>query len=108
MQAKTKMLQMSKKGQMGVGNLTGFTIALLVVGIVVVVAFLIIGSFQTTLTKNGEATTAVNTSISNVSSAFSTIASYLPLIALVVVAGIIISVVVLSFAFGGRKEEGRD
>jgi hypothetical protein len=43
-----------------------------------------------------------------VSSAFSTIASYLPLIALVVVAGIIISVVVLSFAFGGRREEGRD
>ena len=77
MEAKTKMLQMSKKGQMGVGNLTGFTIALLVVGIVVVVAFLIIGSFQTTLTKNGEATSAVNTSISNVSSAFSTIASYL-------------------------------
>ena len=108
MQAKTKMLQMSKKGQMGIGNLTGFTIALLVVGIVVVVAFLIVGSFQTTLTKNGEATTAVNTSIGNVNSAFSTIASYLPLIVLVVVAGIIITVVVLSFAFGGRREEGRD
>ena len=108
MQAKTKMLQMSKKGQMDIGNLPGFAISSLVFSIVVVVAFLIIGSFQTTLTKNGEATTAVNTSIGNVSSAFSTIASYLPLIALVVVAGIIISVVVLSFAFGGRREEGRD
>ena len=49
-----------------------------------------------------------NTSLGQVISAFSTIASYLPLIALVVVAGIIISVVVLSFAFGGRREEGRD
>ena len=99
-------LMKSKKGQMGVQNLSGFAIALLVVGIVVVVAFLIMGSFQTTLTKNGEATSAVNTSIGNVNSAFSTIASYLPLIALVVVAGIIITVVVLSFAFGqSRRSE---
>ncbi len=108
MQAKTKMLQMSKKGQMGVGNLSGFAIALLPEGILGVIFSLIIWSFQTTLTKNGEATTAVNTSIGNVNSAFSTIASYLPLIVLVVVAGIIITVVVLSFAFGGRREEGRD
>ena len=108
MQAKTKMLQMSKKGQMGVGNLSGFTIVLLRGGILGVILSLIILSFSTTLTKNGEATTAVNTSISNMNSAFSTIASYLPLIALVVVAGIIITVVVLSLAFGGRREEGRD
>ena len=108
MQAKTKMLQMSKKGQMGIGNLTGFTIAWLSAGILGVIFSLIIGSFQTTLTRNGEATTAVNTSISNMNSAFSTIASYLPLIALVVVAGIIITVVVLSLAFGGRRVEGRD
>ncbi len=107
MQAKTKMLQMSRKGQMGVGNLSGFTIVLLRGGILGVILSLIILSFSTTLTKNGEATTAVNTSIGNVNSAFSTIASYLPLIALVVVAGIIISVVVLSFAFR-RREEGRD
>ena len=107
MQAKTKMLK-SKRGQMGMDimGLSGFAIALLVVGIVVVVAFLITGSFQTTLNKNGEATTAVNTSIANVNSAFSTIASYLPLIALVVVAGIIITVVVLSFQFNrGRRSE---
>ena len=103
MKGKLMELMKSKKGQMGVQNLSGFAIALLVVGIVVVVAFLIMGSFQTTLTKNGEATSAVNTSIGNVNSAFSTIASYLPLIALVVVAGIIITVVVLSFAFGGSR-----
>ena len=104
MQAKTKMLQMSKKGQMGVGNLSGFAIALLVVGIVVVVAFLIMGSFQTTLTKNGEATTAVNTSIGNVNSALKIIITFPG--PLFVVAGIII-VVVSSFAFR-RREEGRD
>ncbi len=46
---------------------------------------------------------AANTTIGQVSSAFSTIASYLPLIALVVVAGIIITVVVLSFRMGERK-----
>jgi hypothetical protein len=95
---------MSKKGQMGVGNLSGFAIALLVVGIVVVVAFLIMGSFQTTLTKNGEATTAVNTSIGNVNSALKIIITFPG--PLFVVAGIII-VVVSSFAFR-RREEGRD
>ena len=107
MQAKTKMLQMSRKGQMSVDNLSGFTIALLVVGIVVVIAFLIRGSFQTTLTRNGEATTAVNISISNVNNALNTIVA-IPITILVIVAGIIITVVVLSFAFGGRREEGRD
>ena len=45
-----------------------------------------------------------NTSLGQVSSAFNTIASYLPLIALVVVAGIIITVVVLSFNFGGKRK----
>ena len=104
MQTKLKMLQKSRRGQMDIMGLSGFAIALLVVGIVVVVAFLILGSFQTTLTTNHEATAAVNTSITNVSSAFSTIASYLPLIALVVVAGIIITVVVLSFKLGGRRK----
>ncbi len=103
MKAETKMLSKSRKGQMDIMGLSGFAIALLVVGIVVVVAFLITGSFQTTLTTNHEATAAVNTSLTNVNSAFSTIASYLPLIALVVVAGIIITVVVLSFRFGGEK-----
>ena len=104
MQTKLKMLQKSRRGQMDIMGLSGFAIALLVVGIVVVVAFLITGSFQTTLTANHEATSAVNTSIGNVNSAFNTIASYLPLIALVVVAGIIITVVVLSFNFGGKRK----
>ncbi len=39
MQAKIKMLQISRKGQMGVGNLPDFAIALLVVGTIDVVAF---------------------------------------------------------------------
>ena len=108
MQAKTKMLQISRKGQMGIGQLRAFAIELLVGGILGIVTSLIIGSFQTTLTENGEVTTTVNTSISNVNSSFSTIASYSPLITLVVVAGIIITVVVLSFNFGGRREESRD
>ena len=110
MQVKTKMLQMSRKGQMGVGNLSVFAIQLLVVGIVVVVGFLIIGSFQTTLTKNGEATIAVNTSIGNVNSALSTISNTRIKI-LVVLVGIIagiISAVILILVLGGRREEGRD
>lgn len=110
MKSTTKMkVKLSRKGQIGINQLSGFAIALLLVGIVVVVAFLITGSFQTTLQKNGEATTSVNTSIANVNTGFSTIAAYLPLIALVVVAGIIIGVVVLSFNFGGeRRKESKE
>ena len=112
MQAKTKMLQMSRKGQMDIGNLPGFAISSLVFSIVVVVAFLIIGSFQTTLTKNGEATTTVNTSISNVNSALNITITFpspfLVIVAGIIITGIIITGVVLSFAFGGRREEGRD
>lgn len=106
MQVKTKMLQMSRKGQMGVGNLSVFAIQLLVVGIVVVVALSIRGSFKATLNHNGEATTAVNTSISNVNSALKITITFpgpLP-----VVAVIIIAVAVSSFAFVRRREEGRD
>ncbi len=106
MQAKTKMLQMSKRGQIGVGNLSGFVIALLVVGIISVLSLSIMGSFKTTLNQNGEATTAVNTSISNVNSALKITITFpgpLP-----VVAVIIIAVAVSSFAFVRRREEGRD
>ena len=107
MQAKTKMLQMSKNGQLGIGNMSTFTIASLFGGIIFLVVLSIMGSFQTILSKNGEATIAVNTSIGNVNSALNTITN-IPIIILVIVAGIIITVVVLSFAFGGRREEGRD
>ena len=57
-------------------------------------------SYSSQLTAGG---LAANNSIGYITSAFGTIASYLPLIALVVVAGIIITVVVLSFAFGGSR-----
>ena len=57
-------------------------------------------TYTQVLTSGG---VAANTSLGQVENAFSTIASYLPLIALVVVAGIIITVVVLSFNFGGRR-----
>jgi uncharacterized protein (UPF0333 family) len=105
-----KTLMKSKRAQADIAGLAQFAVALLVVAIVVVVAFLITGSFQKTLTTNHEATAAVNTTIGNVNSAFSTIASYLPLIALVVVAAIIITIVVVAFNFrrAGRGEESYD
>jgi Na+/proline symporter len=93
-----KTLMKSKRAQTDIAGLSQFAVALLVVGIVVVVAFLITGSFQTTLNKNGEATAAVNTTISNVNSAFSTIAS-LPPIILVVATVIIISIAVVILKF---------
>lgn len=57
-------------------------------------------TYTQTLSAGG---VAANTSLGQVEDAFTTIASYLPLIALVVVAGIIITVVVMSFQFNRRR-----
>lgn len=62
-------------------------------------------TYTQVLTSGG---VAANTSLGQVTSAFSTIASYLPLIALVVVAGIIITVVVLSFNFGNKRRRSEE
>ena len=62
-------------------------------------------TYTQVLTSGG---VAANTSLGQVTSAFSTIASYLPLIALVVVAGIIITVVVLSFSFGNKRRRSEE
>jgi type II secretory pathway component PulF len=89
---------------MGVGNLSDFTISLLVVGVVVVVAFFIIGSFQTTLTKNGEGTPAVNASITDTNNSFSIIQNMPP-----VIIGIALFLILIFFRFGrSGREEARD
>lgn len=103
MQGKTKMLKMSRKGSM---NLLNLVINTVVLGIVVVVAFLIIHSLHTSINKNGEATNVANTAISNLKIGFNTIATNI--LIPVVLAGILITLVVRSFRFGGRREEARD
>ncbi len=67
---------------------------------------MIIGSFQTILNQNGEATASINTSIGNVNSALNIIVTS-PVTLPVALAGII-TVVVYSFLSGGGWGEGRD
>ena len=101
-----KILIKSKRAQTDITRLSQFAVDLLIVGIVVVLAFLLMGSFQSTLTANYEATAAVNTTIDNVNSAFNTIASLPPLV-LVVAAVIVIPVIAIAFNFRRtiKKEE---
>ena len=106
MKVKIKILS-SKRGQMGVGNLSGFAISLLVVGIVVVVAFFIMGSFQTILTKNGEDTPAVNASITDTNNSFSIIQN-LPPVTIGIALSIILVILFFIFRRGRREEEVRD
>lgn len=89
---------------MGVGNLPGLAIGLLVIGIVVFVALLIMGSFQTTINKNGEATNGANTAISNSESSFNLMLA----IPIVISLAVFILLIIRSLSFGGRKEEARD
>jgi heme/copper-type cytochrome/quinol oxidase subunit 2 len=98
---------MSQKGQMSVTNLSGFAIALLVVGIVVVVAFLITGSFQTTLIKNGEDTPTINASMVDTNNAFGIIQN-LPPVIIGIVLFLISAIIFLRFRGNGREEEVRD
>ena len=106
MKVKIKILS-SKRGQIGVGNLSGFAISLLVVGIVVVVAFFIMGSFQTILTKNGEDTPAVNASITDTNNSFSIIQN-LPSVTIGITLSIILVILFFIFRRGRREEEVRD
>ncbi len=106
MKVKIKILS-SKRGQIGVGDLSGFAISLLVVGIVVVVAFFIMGSFQTILTKNGEDTPAVNASITDTNNSFSIIQN-LPSVTIGITLSIILVILFFIFRRGRREEEVRD
>ena len=106
MKVKIKILS-SKRGQIGVGDLSGFAISLLVVGIVVVVAFFIMGSFQTILTKNGEDTPDVNASITDTNNSFSIIQN-LPPVTIGIALSIILVILFFIFRIGRIEEEVRD
>lgn len=58
-------MELSRKGQMDIRNLSGFAIALLLVGIVVVIAFLILGSFSSTVNETQTTNTSSVTALSN-------------------------------------------
>lgn len=87
------------------GSLQGIAIALLVVTVVVAVGSVILGGFYNSLKSSNSLTTTANSTLEYGQNAFNTIASYLPLIALVVVAVIIIALILRGFGgFGGREE----
>ncbi len=67
----------SRRGQADIIGLLKFAITLLVVGIVVVVAFIILGSFSSILTANNEITAAANTSMGDVNGALQVISFFI-------------------------------
>lgn len=77
----------NKKGQLG--NLQGIVMALVVIGILVGVAFLVLGEFKDTLTTGSTEAGAVNDTIN----AMKKIPDFLPIIVIVAVVGILLAIV---------------
>ncbi len=87
----------------GLEDLLPAVVAFVLIAIVGAVGALILQNFQssTSIPVNSIAYNATGYGLKGVN----TIMSYLPLIALVIVAAILIGIVLVAFAFGGRREE---
>ncbi|MCL4397070.1 hypothetical protein M1494_01860 [Candidatus Parvarchaeota archaeon] len=92
--------------EISIGSFGAYAVGIFVLGIVIVMAFSIIGSFHTTLNNNGMATNNINTTINNVNFGINTISSTPTL--LVVIAGIIVTAVFISFNSGEREERSEE
>lgn len=77
----------SKKGQ--IGNLEGIISVLIVVGVLLGVAFFILEEFRDNMTAGSEAYLGVNQTIV----ALATVPTWLPIIIIVAIAGIILAIV---------------
>lgn len=101
-------IQSLKQGKslrgLGIGDILPIAVALVAIVIVIAVGALILAGFQTSgnLVANSVAS---NTVVSGLS-ALGTFGTYLPLLALVVIAAIIVGVVIAAFAFGHHEGGG--
>lgn len=84
------------KGQ--IGNLTGFAYILMMLGIIMGVALVVLGSFQNTNAVYNNS--VANTTVIAVMSSYSTLVGWLPIIVVIVAVAIILGL--LGFGFGGQ------
>ena len=99
-----KQIQLQKqRAAAGLEDLLPAVVAFVLIAIVGSVGALILQNFQSSssITANSIAYNATGYGLKGVN----TVMSYLPLIALVIVAAILIGIVLVAFAFGGRPEE---
>lgn len=99
-----KQIQLQKqRAAAGLEDLLPAVVAFVLIAIVGSVGALILQNFQSSssITANSIAYNATGYGLKGVN----TVMSYLPLIALVIVAAILIGIVLVAFAFGGRREE---
>ena len=99
---KQNMLQ-KRRLAIGLDELLPAVVAFVLIAIVGSVGALILQNFQSSssIPANSVAYNATSYGLKGVS----TMMSYLPLIALVIVAAILIGIVLVAFAFGGRRAE---
>jgi flagellar biosynthesis protein FlhB len=98
-----------KKGQLS--SLTGAILAFVIIGVIAVIGFLIIAQVRTltvTMGSINESSPATYTSAYNatgtVSSAMNTFVSWLPIVAIAMIGGVVLMLVMQYF--GGKKEGG--
>lgn len=98
-----KIKLQNRRFAIGLDELLPAVVAFVLIAIVGSVGALILQNFQSSssIPSNSVAYNATADGLKGVS----TMMSYLPLIALVIVAAILIGIVLVAFAFGGRREE---
>ena len=104
---KTESIQaevMNRRPAAGLQDLLPAVIAFVLIAIVGAIGALILVNFQTNIGIVGGNYIAYN-AVGQGITGITTIMSYLPLIALVIVAAILIGIVLVAFSFGGNKSE---
>lgn len=91
------MKEMTKKGQLG--GLTGSLIALVVAIIVLVLGLVVLQELRDTQTAGTEAFTAANDSLVGLGD----FSDFVPIIVIAVAASVIIGLILVGFAFSGRR-----
>lgn len=85
----------------GVQDLSGYALLFVVTGVLIAIGIYVVSSIQTQLGASSTAT--MNYSFSNATTGMATLASWLPIIAIVVAAAVVLSLVISAFTGGGRR-----
>jgi len=91
---------LERSNKMKVGDLYGFVLVIVLVGILLGVGILVLANFASSSAVTGTAETAINSTIDALSPISAT---WLPLIVTVGVLAIILGLVLTAFSLGGRR-----
>lgn len=101
MQVQIQKLKKTMKGQLGIGDLSTIGIIFVVLAVILAIGAYILSSVGTA--ANFSANSVANQTLTNGQTALKTFATWLPILAVVIVAGVVIYILVNVFNRGGSR-----